>query len=159
MNTDLRYRCVFALSLAALLLTGCPTESADDDSAAADDDDTADSSAPVIADLDIYVQVPEGETEEMLNFSFSFHDDDGDIQGGQVLLFAGEASPLDDSDMAGYMVLDEEPDAVDGTLLVYIAIGGDTGVPLGATYAYGIALTDREGHRSNQLEGDFTVPR
>ncbi len=148
-----------ALLLALCLLLGCPTESSDDDSAAGDDDTAEADTPPVISDLVISVEIPDGETEEMLVFTFTFHDAEGDIQGGQIRLYAGDASPLGGEDMAGYMTLADEPDATDGSLLVYTNIGGDDGVPPGEAFAYGVTLADRAGNESNMLEDSFTVPQ
>ncbi len=128
---------------------GCVTDADDDDSAG--DDDAGDDEAPVISNLDIYVDVPTGETAEMLNFAFDFLDGDGDIQDGEIWLWV-------DGQMGATAGLGDEQDATSGSLLVYGDIGGDTGFQHDETYQFGVQLVDRAGNESNELEEEFTVP-
>ena len=159
MTTRSRWTWIWMVSLAgALWLAGCPSGD-DDDSAAGDDDDTAaDPTAPEISNLDIYVGVPDGEADEMLILAFDFHDDDGDIRDGEIRLFTSDDELIDGSDLAGVASLEDEQDAVDGSLMVYDDIGGISGFVPGAHYYFGIVLVDREGLESDQLEDEFTVP-
>jgi len=145
--------------LALALLVGCPSEEGDDDSAeVGDDDDTVAPSAPVISNLDIYVGVPDGETDDMLVFTFDFEDADEDISGGVIRLFTTQELPIGDADYAGQEVLDDADDAASGTLSTYGDIGGYTGFPVGEAWNYGILLEDRGGNESNMLEAEFTIP-
>ena len=145
--------------LGLLVLFGCPSEEGDDDSAAeGDDDDTVAASAPVISALDVYVGTPEGEDEDMLNFSFEYEDPDGDVQDGFIRLFATVELPLGDADFAGQDPLEDVEDATSGALSTYGDIGGFTGFPVGETWFYGVTLTDRGGQESNMLEAEFTIP-
>jgi len=151
---------LLALGAMLVLATGCPSGD-DGDSAAGDDDTTGDDEGtpPTISDLSIYVDVPEGESQEMLIFAFDFHDDEGDIAGGAIWLYAGDMSPLDIGDRAAMASLDDEEDATDGSLMVYDVIG-DTGFPPGETFLFGVMLLDRAGNESNLLEADevYTIP-
>jgi hypothetical protein len=145
--------------LALLVLAGCPSEEGDDDSSiTGDDDDTVAASAPVISDLDIFIGTPEGETEDMLNFTFDFEDADSDVADGFIRLFASQEEPLDDADYAGQDPLEDVEDAPSGSLSTYGDIGGFTGFPVGEAWFYGVVLEDRAGHESNRLEAEFTIP-
>jgi hypothetical protein len=147
-----------AVLLALLVLAGCPSEEGDDDSAiAGDDDDTVADSAPVISNLDLFIATPQGETEEMLNFSFDYEDADGDVADGFIRLFSSLEQPLDDADYAGQDPLEDIEDATSGTLSTYGDIGGFTGFPVGEAWFYGVVLEDRAGNESNMLEAEFTI--
>ena len=159
-----RTRVLIGLGMLLALATGCPAADDDDDSAVGDDDtgsagDDDAGSAPTVSNLSIYVDVPPEESEEMLIFAFDFHDDDGDIAGGAIWLYAGDMSPLDVADRAATAPLDDETDANDGSLMVYDVIG-DSGFPPGETFLFGVQLLDREGNESNLLEADavYTIP-
>lgn len=152
---------LIGLGLLLLLGTGCPADD-DDDSAVGDDDVVDDDDAgspPEVSNLSIYVDVPPGESEAMLIFAFDYHDEDGDIAGGAIWLYAGDMSPLDIGDRAAMAPLDDEADATDGSLMVYDVIG-DSGFPPGETFLFGVMLLDREGNESNLLEADavYTIP-
>jgi len=139
-----------ALASLAWLATGCTT-TADDDDSAGDDDDAGGDEAPVITNLDVYIAVPSGETEEMLNFAFDYSDAEGDIQDGQILLWV-------DGSMGAVADLADEEDATSGALVVYGDLGGATGFQWEATYLFGVQLVDRGGNESNELEEEFTLP-
>jgi len=157
----LRYWVLIGLGALLGLCAGCPENDDDDDSAAGDDDvsDDDEGSPPTVSNLSIYVDVPPGESEEMLIFAFDFHDDDGDIAGGAIWLYAGDMSPLDIGDRAAMASLDDEEDATDGSLMVYDVIG-DAGFPPGETFLFGVMLLDAAGNESNLLEADevTTIP-
>jgi len=148
-----------AAVLALLTLAGCPSEEGDDDSTIADDDDdTVAESAPVISDLVVHVGVPEGESEDMLVFTFDFEDADGDVGDGVIRLFTSQEQPLSDADYAGQDLLEDVEDATSGTVFTYGDIGGFTGFPVGEAWFYGVVLEDRAGNESNMLEAEFTIP-
>jgi len=135
------------------LLMGCPQ--ADDDDSAGDDDaaddDTVSSTPPEIANLDIFIEIPDGQMHEMVNFSFQYDDEEGDIQGGEIWLWA-------DGSFAGIGALDDEEDATSGELLMYGNIGGNTGFQYDTTYLFGVQLVDADDNESNLLEQEFTIP-
>lgn len=134
-----------------LALIGCPQT--DDDSAGDDDvaDDDESSTPPEIFNLDVFIEIPEGEMHEMVNFTFQFTDVEGDIQGGEIWLWV-------DGSFAGIGALDDEEDATEGALLLYGNIGGDTGFQYEETYLFGVQLMDADENESNLLEQEFTIP-
>ena len=66
---------IFALLavLVGVILLGCPVNEDDDSS---DADASASGTAPVINNFQIWIGIPAGETEEMVNFAFDFTDSD-----------------------------------------------------------------------------------
>ena len=158
-----------SLLLPLVLVPGCPSSGGDDVTADDDDDTTSDDdvqdddddddsasgNAPVISAFQIWIDIPDGEVEEMVNFAFSFEDVEGDIQGGYFILSW--------VDLEGYGTAVsgpvEQPDATSGTLdLGYVPIGPDWGFPSGASIPFTTSVYDRAENHSNELEETYVFP-
>ena len=126
-----------------------------DDDSAGDDDDSASGSAPVISNFQIWIDIPSGETEEMVNFAFDFTDAEGDINGGHSFIqftLPDGIGPYGSDEVS-------DPDATSGTLyLGFMYFGPDWGIVSGATITFHSGLTDRAGNESNELDEPFTFP-
>ncbi len=127
----------------------------DDDASDDDDDDSASGTAPLISNFQIWIDIPDGEVEQMVNFSIDFEDPEGDIENGYFILSWVEDGGMG-SAVSGPV---EHPDATSGTAeLGYLPIGEDWGFPSGSEIPFSAILVDRAENHSNELEEAFVFP-
>ncbi|MCK6528510.1 hypothetical protein L6R50_13460 [Myxococcota bacterium] len=148
-----------AIGLGLLALPGaCGPEavgdddSADDDTAdddSAGDDDTPPPAAPEIDDL--VVRLVQESGGDYLSFAFHFEDPNADVPGGHATIF------VDGEEAAGADIPSSEPAFTSGDLELGLAVpNGD--LTYGATFLFGVTLTDAAGLTSARVETEYTLP-